>query len=144
MIFIDEDRCTACGLCLDACARGAISVGEGGAAIEQSLCTGCAACLAGCPQGAIYEVEAAPVPMVAVSAEAQPTQGALTAWQSTLTRARPLFASTLAAAGPLAVEALSGLVRRWLDERSTARGAGGWPAPGRGGCRRRRRAGRRW
>ena len=144
MIFVDEDRCTACGLCVEACPQGAIALGESGATIDQSLCAGCAACVAACPQAAIYEVEPAPVAMAAVSTEAEPTQGALTAWQSTLTRARPLFASTLAAAGPLAVEALSGLVRRWLDERSTARGAGGWPAPGRGGCRRRWREGRRW
>jgi Fe-S-cluster-containing hydrogenase component 2 len=142
MIFIDEDRCTACGLCLDACAQGAIVLGESGATIDQSLCAGCAACVAACPQGAIYEVEAAPVPMVAVSTEAQPAQVTLDGWQPTLIRARPAIASTLAAAAPLAVEALSGLVRMWLDERGTARRAGGWLAPGRGGCRRRRRGGR--
>ena len=142
MIFIDEDRCTGCGLCLDACAQGAIALGESGASIDQDLCAGCAACMTACPQGAIYEVEAAPVAMAAGSTEAQPTQGALARWQPTLTRARPAIASTLAAAAPLAVEALSGLVRMWLDERSTARRAGRWLAPGRGGCRRRRRGGR--
>ena len=143
MIFIDEDRCTGCGLCLDACAQGAIALGESGATIDQDLCAGCAACMTACPQGAIYEVEAAPVAMAAGSTEAQPTQGALARWQPILIRARPAIASTLAAATPLAVEALSGLVRMWLDERSTARRAGEWPAPGRGGCRRRRRGGHR-
>jgi len=142
MIFIDEERCTGCGLCLDACAQGAIALGDSGATIDQELCAGCAVCMTTCPQAAIYEVEAAPVPMVAVSTEAQPTQGALGRWQSILIRARPAIASTLATAAPLALDVLSGLVRRWLDERSMARTAGGWPAPGRGGCRRRRRGGR--
>jgi NAD-dependent dihydropyrimidine dehydrogenase PreA subunit len=143
MIFIDEKTCTGCGLCLDACAQGAIALGESGATIDQSLCAGCAACVAACPQAAIYEVEAAPLPIAAVSTEAQPTPGPLARWQPTITRARPAIASTLAAAAPLAVEALSSLVRTWLDERNTARIAGGGPAPGRGGCRRRRQRGRR-
>jgi len=142
MIFIDEERCTACGLCLDTCAQGAIALGESGATIDQDLCAGCAACMTVCPQGAIYEVEAAPVPMVAVSAEVQPTQGALARWQPILIRARPAIASTLAAAGPLALDVLAGLARTWLDQRGATRRADGWPAPGRGGCRRRRRGGR--
>lgn len=141
MIFIDEDRCTACGLCVEACPQGAIALGESGATIDQSLCSGCATCVTVCPQGAIYEVEAAPVAMA--STQAQPTQGALARWQPTLIRARPAIASTLAAAAPLAVEALTGLVRMWLAERNTARGAQGWPVPGRGGCRRRWRGGPR-
>jgi NAD-dependent dihydropyrimidine dehydrogenase PreA subunit len=144
MILIDEEKCSGCGLCLEACPQGAIVLGESGAAIDQSMCTGCAACLAACPQAAIYEVEAAPVAVAAVSTQTEPTQQTLARWQSTLTRARPLFASTLAAAGPLAMDVLAGLARRWLDERSIARRAGGWPATGRGGCRRRWRGGRRW
>jgi Fe-S-cluster-containing hydrogenase component 2 len=143
MIFIDEEKCTACGLCLDACPQGAITLGEGGATIDQDLCAGCADCMTVCPQGAIYEVEPAPVPMAAASTQAQPTQGALARWQPTLARARPAIASTLTAAAPLAVEALSGLVRMWLDGRSAARTADGRPAPAGGGCRRRRRRGRR-
>lgn len=141
MILIDEERCTACGVCLEACPRGAIALGESGANIDQDLCAGCAVCMTACPQGAIYEVEVAPVPMVAASTEAQASQGALARWQPALIRARPAIASTLAAAGPLALDVLSGLARRWLDER-TARRAGAWPAPGCGGCRRRRRGGR--
>jgi Fe-S-cluster-containing hydrogenase component 2 len=144
MIFIDEERCTGCGLCLDACAQGAIALGESGATIDQNLCARCAACVVACPQAAIYEAEAAPVPMVAVSAEAQPTQGALARWQPTLIRVRPAIASTLAAAGPLALDVLSGLARTWLDQRGATRRADGWPEPGRGGgCRRRRRGGHR-
>jgi Fe-S-cluster-containing hydrogenase component 2 len=144
MIFIDEDRCTACGLCLDACPQGAIVLDEGGPNIDQDLCTGCAACLAACPQAAIYEVEAAPVPVAAVAMPAEPAHQTPGAWQSTLTRARPVIASTLATAAPLAMDVLTGLAQRWLDQRSLARRAGGFPARGPGGCRRRWRGGRCW
>lgn len=143
MIFIDEDKCTACGQCLETCPQGAIALEDSGATIDQTLCAGCAACMTVCPQGAIYEVEPAPVPMAAVSTRAQPAQGAPARWQPILIRARPALASSLAVAGPLALDMLSSLVRRWLDERSTARAGGEWTAPGRGGCRRRRRGGRR-
>jgi len=141
MILIDEERCTACGLCLEACPRGAIALGESGANIDEDLCAGCAACMTACPQGAIYEVEVAPVPAVTVSTAAERARQTPGLWQPAPIRARPAIASTLATAAPLAVDVLAGLVRRWLDER-TARRAGAWPAPGRGGCRRRRRGGR--
>ena len=143
MIFIDEERCTACGLCLDACAQGAIALEESGATIDQGLCAGCAACMTVCPQAAIYEVEAVPVPIAAVSAAARPTQGASARWQPTLIRARPAIASAFAAAGPLALDVLAGLARTWLDQRGATRRADGWPEPGRGGGCRRRRRGRR-
>lgn len=143
MIFVDEDRCTACGLCVDACAQGAIALGESGPTIDQELCAGCAACVTACPRGAIYEVEAAPAPMAAASTQAQPIRGALARWQPTLIRARPAIASTLAVAGPLALDVLTGLARTWLDQRGATRRADGWPEPGRGGGCRRRRRGRR-
>jgi Fe-S-cluster-containing hydrogenase component 2 len=144
MIFIDEDKCTGCGVCLEACPEGAIVLRDSAAAIERHLCTGCADCLAACPQAAIYEVTDAPVPVAAPSAPAEPGQQTVSRWRSSLAQARPVVASTLAAAAPLAVDALAGLARRWLDERSPARRAGDWPEPGPGGRQRRRRRGRRW
>jgi len=142
MIFIDEDKCTGCGDCLQACPEEAIVVQEDKAVINQELCTSCADCMTACPESAIYEVEAAPM----VREQAQPPQ---VRRQSALIRARPAIVSTLAAAAPLAVDAVTGLVRRWLEGRSVARRAGGQaePAPGnqtgpgRGG-RRRRQMGR--
>jgi NAD-dependent dihydropyrimidine dehydrogenase PreA subunit len=141
MIFIDEDKCTGCGDCLEVCPEeGAIVLQEDKAVINQDICTGCADCLTACPEGAIYEVEAAPM----VVEQTQPAQATR---QSTLSRARPAIVSTLAAAAPLAVDALAGLARRWLEGRSVARrtggqaepGSGGQAGPGSGGRRRRQR-----
>jgi NAD-dependent dihydropyrimidine dehydrogenase PreA subunit len=56
MVFVDEDRCTGCGLCMEACPTGAISVTDGVARIEQALCRECEVCLSTCPTGAISAV----------------------------------------------------------------------------------------
>ena len=56
MVFVDEDRCTGCGLCMEACPTGAISVTDGVARIEQALCRECEVCLSACPPGAISAV----------------------------------------------------------------------------------------
>ena len=141
MIFIDEDKCTGCGDCLEVCPEeGAIVLQEDNAVINRDLCTSCAACMPACSEGAIYEVEAAPM-------VAEPAQPAQVTRQPTLSRTRPAIVSTLAAAAPLAVDALTGLARRWLEGRSLARrtasqaesGRGGQAGPGAGGRRRRRR-----
>ena len=146
MIFIDEDRCSGCGDCLEVCPQeGAIVLQEAKAVISQDRCTSCAACLTACSEGAIYEMEAA----LMVAEQAQPAQ---VTKQSTLTQARPAIVSTLAAAAPLAVDALAGLARKWLEGRSVARrtddqlerGAGSQSEPGPGGRRRRRRSRGRW
>jgi Fe-S-cluster-containing hydrogenase component 2 len=140
MIFIDEDRCSGCGDCLQACPKEAIALQQDKAVIKRELCTDCGDCVTACPENAIYEVEAAPM----VPEQAQPVQATR---QSALTRARPAIVSTLVATAPLAVNALTGLARRWLEGRSVARRTGGQaePAPGgqagagRGGRRRRQR-----
>jgi len=141
VIFIDEDKCTGCGDCLQVCPEeGAIVLQEEKAIINRELCTSCAACMPACSEGAIYEVEAAPV----AAERAQPAQ---VTKQPKLSRARPAMVATLAAAGPLAVDAMVGLARRWLEGRSVARktggqaesGRGGQAGPGSGGRRRRQR-----
>jgi NAD-dependent dihydropyrimidine dehydrogenase PreA subunit len=137
MIFIDEDKCTGCGDCLEVCPQeGAIALQEAKAVISQDRCTSCAACLTACSAGAIYEMETA----VMVAKQAQAAQ---ISKQTTLSGARPAIVSTLAAAAPFAVDALAKLAGKWLDERSLARRASDRPGPGAGGCQRRRR-GRRW
>jgi len=50
--LVDQDACTACGICAEVCPAGAIAVGNV-ANIDASACTGCARCVAECPQGAI-------------------------------------------------------------------------------------------
>jgi NAD-dependent dihydropyrimidine dehydrogenase PreA subunit len=127
MIFIDEDKCTGCGDCLEVCPEeGAVVLQEEKAIINRELCTNCAACMAACSEGAIYEVEAAPM----VPEQAQPAQ---VTKQPTLIRARPAIVSTLAATAPLAVDAMVGLAKRWLEGRSAARRTGGQADSDRGG-----------
>jgi len=56
VIFVDETRCTGCGLCTDVCPTGAISVANGVAQVSQSLCQECETCLSTCPTGAILSM----------------------------------------------------------------------------------------
>ena len=58
IIEIDEDLCNACGLCIDACHEGAITLIEGKAKlIRDDYCDGLGDCLPACPTGAISFVE---------------------------------------------------------------------------------------
>lgn len=51
---IDEAKCAACGLCVKACAAGAISGAKGEPyRIDPDKCIRCAACVAKCPKDAI-------------------------------------------------------------------------------------------
>lgn len=63
MIYIDSERCTGCGDCVEVCPDGAIWLAEDitrrYAEIDQSLCRACQACIEVCPEGAIrVETEA--------------------------------------------------------------------------------------
>jgi len=54
VIRIDEEKCNGCGLCVPACAEGAIEIREGKARlVSEKYCDGLGACLGECPQGAI-------------------------------------------------------------------------------------------
>ncbi|MBN1934594.1 MAG: 4Fe-4S dicluster domain-containing protein [Anaerolineae bacterium] len=64
MIYIDSERCTGCGACIEVCPEGAIwlvkDVNRLYAEIDQSLCRACRACIEVCAEGAI-RVETEPV-----------------------------------------------------------------------------------
>ncbi|MBE0599309.1 MAG: 4Fe-4S binding protein, partial [Desulfuromonadales bacterium] len=54
IVRIDEEKCDGCGLCVPACAEGAIRIIDGKARlIADNLCDGLGACLGHCPKDAI-------------------------------------------------------------------------------------------
>jgi len=60
IVIIDEDKCDGCGLCVPACAEGAIQIIDGKAKLAaDNLCDGLGACLGHCPQDAIKVIQRA-------------------------------------------------------------------------------------
>jgi len=58
IVEIDEERCDGCGVCVPACAEGAITIEDGKARlVAERYCDGLGACLGECPKDAIRIVE---------------------------------------------------------------------------------------
>ncbi len=54
IVSIAPEKCSGCGLCIEACHEGAIALVDGKARlVKDSYCDGLGACLGECPQGAI-------------------------------------------------------------------------------------------
>ena len=98
IIKIDEDKCTGCGLCAEACHEGAIVMENGKAKLaREDYCDGLGDCLPACPTGAIrfeereapaYDAAAVANSKAAKSAEPLPCARARTAARSTGSRKR--------------------------------------------------------
>ena len=58
IVKIDENKCNGCGLCIPACAEGAIQIIDGKARLVKDIfCDGLGACLGKCPQDAITIIQ---------------------------------------------------------------------------------------
>jgi NAD-dependent dihydropyrimidine dehydrogenase PreA subunit len=56
--IINEEDCSACGICVDSCPEGVLEiVGDAAQAVNEDDCTACATCIEECPMGAITEIE---------------------------------------------------------------------------------------
>ncbi|MCM1330798.1 MAG: 4Fe-4S binding protein, partial [Ruminococcus sp.] len=62
IIKIDEEKCSGCGICAEACHEGAIEIVGGKAKLfRENYCDGLGDCLPACPTGAIsFEEREAP------------------------------------------------------------------------------------
>ncbi len=114
-MWVDSDRCTGCGACVDVCPSGAITLVEGKAHIDEAICTGCAACVNVCPESAIQPV----IQGELVPAPERPAP--------TVYRPGPLVetagAAVVVAGGGLLIKAARVLTRpvgRWLARRPAA------------------------
>ena len=55
---VDRTVCVACGVCMKACPKGAISIFRGCyAMIGEEICVGCGLCAKACPANAIYKTD---------------------------------------------------------------------------------------
>ncbi len=58
IVEIDDERCDGCGLCVPACAEGAIQIVDGKARlVADKYCDGLGACLGDCPNDALKIIE---------------------------------------------------------------------------------------
>ena len=108
LYLVDEEICSGCGACLDACAPGAVRMDGGKAHIDQDACSGCGACFDVCPQGAICELaeecvgSPATVPGTAAAARVSPRPPASPSPASGLRAVAAVLPALLKLAGSLA------------------------------------------
>jgi len=55
-IFIDDEKCTGCDICVPICPSQAISIFKNTAVIDHNKCKECLLCMDECPANAIYQI----------------------------------------------------------------------------------------
>ena len=106
IIKIDEEKCSGCGACAEACHEGAIAMAGGKAKLtREDYCDGLGDCLPACPTGAItFEEREAPAydheAVQAAKGNAAPFQGC-PGTRAAAIRREPLPAQPIPAAGQL-------------------------------------------
>ena len=54
LAFVDKKRCVACGVCMKACPKGALTIYRGCyAVVDADTCVGCGLCAKACPAGCL-------------------------------------------------------------------------------------------
>ncbi|MFO7742840.1 MAG: 4Fe-4S binding protein [Anaerolineae bacterium] len=119
VVWIDGERCTGCGACIEVCPVGAIALVNNVARVDEESCTGCAVCIDTCPQDAIQPVvEGELVPVEDRGLTDRRASGQLA---PAVERPRSLVDTAAPAAAAVglgllarAADALAGVVSRWL------------------------------
>jgi len=78
---MDEEACTACGVCADRCPVDAIEVGEV-AAVDRKKCLGCGVCYPSCPTEAVSLVRRSMEDMPEVTEDMQKKIAEFSKWQN--------------------------------------------------------------
>lgn len=53
VVYIDADKCTGCGECVDVCPVGILELADGKAEVVGEDCMGCESCVEVCSTGAV-------------------------------------------------------------------------------------------